>query len=134
MTSDEDDAAKDDAARDDGAEQLEDDDLDEIDDDLDDEDDEGLYDFLDELATVDAEQPTVVAGRSLEDRQEDTRKWIAIALVATFAATSLSALLAVIAGWAQVNDIKSLLEVLLPPLVALTGSVLGFYFGTRDSC
>ncbi len=90
------------------------------------------YDFGLEAQTY-GYPPVEVEGKELERRREDTRRWLAFALVATFAIVVLVALGAVVLGGTSVDDIKSILEVLIPPLVALTGSALGFYFGSRES-
>ena len=56
-----------------------------------------------------------------------------MALVGLFAIVVLLSLCSVVFDWAEVEPVKSMLEVLIPPLVALTGSVLGFYFGVERS-
>ncbi len=48
-------------------------------------------------------------------------------LVILLAVVILIAAIAVVAG-SSVKDIKSMYEVLLPPVVALTGTAMGFYF------
>jgi hypothetical protein len=67
----------------------------------------------------------------IDEAQEKTRGWIALALVcilllivvASFASLWLTSL--------KVADVKGLLEVILAPVVALVGSATGFYFGGK---
>jgi hypothetical protein len=75
-----------------------------------------------------SEPPTLTLGDTIEGHRETTRRWLALILVIVFASAVLFSLASVVLG-APVDDVKSVLEVLIPPLVALTGSVVGFYFG-----
>jgi hypothetical protein len=63
--------------------------------------------------------------------REETRRWLAMALVGLFSGVTVLAMLAVVFDWTDVGNVKSLLEVIVPPIVALTGSALGFYFGVE---
>jgi hypothetical protein len=47
------------------------------------------------------------------------------------AGTIFGAFLLLVLRWASPSDVKDLLTVILPPLIALTGSALGFYFGGK---
>jgi hypothetical protein len=62
-----------------------------------------------------------------EPGREKVRAWLAAALVALLTAVVLAALGAVIAE-VDIDNIKAILEVILPPVVALCGSALGFYY------
>jgi hypothetical protein len=103
------------------------------------------YDFTGEdigpIAVPDGERTTLgpsspdVAGISVRDvrHRETTRRWLAMALVGLFSVVTLLSLMSVVFEWVEVDSVKSLLEVLIPPIVALTGSALGFYFGVERS-
>jgi hypothetical protein len=69
---------------------------------------------------------------TLAEKQEDARRALAIILVLIFAGEVLGAMLAL---WTSnsppINDIKEILTMILGPTVALVGSAMGFYFGTR---
>ena len=90
------------------------------------------YDYTED--DIGPPDPLPTVARPIEEQREDVRRGLAYALVALFGAVLLVSLVAVVTGWADVDDVKSILEVLVPPLVALTGSALGFYFaGERTS-
>jgi uncharacterized membrane protein YagU involved in acid resistance len=57
------------------------------------------------------------------------RALVAGALIALLAVLTCAALIAVIAGVAS-NGVRSITEIVLPPVVALCGSAIGFYFGS----
>jgi len=63
--------------------------------------------------------------------RERVRGWVTTALLAVLGIQILGAFLALILG-ASADDVRSLLEVTLPPVVALAGTALGFYFAERD--
>ncbi len=56
---------------------------------------------------------------------------LALGLVIVLAGIVGGALLLVALGSVSVADMKGLLESVLPPVVALTGTAVGFYFGGR---
>jgi hypothetical protein len=66
--------------------------------------------------------------RTIGERRESMRGLLAGGLTVVFAALVLGAGVATWVGM-PVEAIKAVLEVLLPPVVALTGTALGFYFG-----
>jgi hypothetical protein len=67
-----------------------------------------------------------------QDRfREETRGSLAGRLVWMLAGTIFGAFLLLVLRWASPSDVKDLLTVILPPLIALTGSALGFYFGGK---
>jgi hypothetical protein len=71
--------------------------------------------------------------RSIGRQRERIRGYIALILVVILSAVVLGALtVGMIVNHDRVEDIKGLLEVILPPIVALTGTAMGFYFGGRD--
>jgi len=70
-------------------------------------------------------------GPSLELRQEWTRSWLALILVALLAAVVLLPLLFVyLDRW---DPVKEWFQAALPAIVGLVGSAMGFYFGTRNT-
>lgn len=64
-----------------------------------------------------------------EPARERVRGRIASWLILLLATLSLAALGAVIGG-ADVDDIRGIAEIVLPPVVALCGSAMGFYYGS----
>src|SRR4051794_953126 len=69
---------------------------------------------------------------TIHERRERMRGLLAGGLTLIFATLVIGA---GVAAWTGVTlqTIKELLEVLLPPVVALTGSAMGFYFGGQSS-
>lgn len=65
------------------------------------------------------------------------REWVrgllAGGLAVVFGIVVLGSLGAVVVRGAQVEAVTSLLEVILPPVVALTGTAIGFYFGGQGA-
>jgi hypothetical protein len=66
-----------------------------------------------------------------EPRRERVRGWLAAALVGLVAFEVVAAFLALALG-AETANIRSLLEVLFAPSVALAGSATGFYFAGKS--
>jgi hypothetical protein len=64
-------------------------------------------------------------------RRESVRGWLAGGLVAIVALEVLATFAALVAG-VDVADLRSLIEVLFPPSVALAGSATGFYFAGQN--
>jgi hypothetical protein len=64
-----------------------------------------------------------------ERGRELVRALVAGALIVLLAILTCAALIAVIAG-ADGADVRSITEIVLPPVVALCGSAIGFYFGS----
>jgi hypothetical protein len=62
-------------------------------------------------------------------QRETTRSWLALALVGLLASVSLGLLLLTAFGKLKIEDAKDLIDGILSPLIALTGTALGFYFG-----
>ena len=58
---------------------------------------------------------------------------VAVRLGLLLIVTTLVSLLLLAADWASLDDLVELLKILYAPIVALTGSVLGFYFGGKAS-
>jgi len=69
---------------------------------------------------------------SIHERREWVRGALASGLVVVFAALVLGAGVAVWTGMPAAS-VKDIMQVLLPPVVALTGTALGFYFGGERS-
>lgn len=63
-----------------------------------------------------------------EPGREKIRGRIAIGLVILLAVVCLAGLGAVIAGKTS-QEVREIMEVVLPPVVALCGSAIGFYYG-----
>jgi len=70
--------------------------------------------------------------RSIPERRESTRGILAVGMAIVFALIALGSGIAVWTG-TDVDKVKGLLDVLLPPVVALTGTAMGFYFGGERS-
>ena len=67
----------------------------------------------------------------VEKHREGTRRWLAYGLILLLGTIALLSLAAVAFKWQKTADIKSIVEVLFPPIVALTGSALGFFYGVE---
>ena len=75
------------------------------------------------------QRPTVF---DAEPGRERVRGRVAGALVLLLSTLTLIALIAVVAGVAAA-DVRSIIELVLPPVVALCGSAIGFYFGSNST-
>jgi len=73
--------------------------------------------------------PPIRVAVTLHERRETTRARLAGGLTLVFAVLVLGAGAAVWTGGVDVKDVKDVLQILLSPVVALTGSAIGFYFG-----
>jgi hypothetical protein len=73
----------------------------------------------------------VRVSETTEKHREGTRRWLAFGLLLLLAAIALLSVGAVILGLQNTDDVKSIADVVFPPIVALTGSALGFYFGSE---
>lgn len=70
------------------------------------------------------------ATRDKEPPHPDTvRQFLAYSLVALLALMVLGALCSYIAGWLNVDELKEL-SILITPILTLTGTAIGFYFGS----
>ncbi len=67
-----------------------------------------------------------------EDR-EHARRNLAYGLMALLAVIVIGLLAAVFAAWSSIDEVKDLAGVILTPIVALVGTVSGFYFGGHGS-
>jgi hypothetical protein len=65
----------------------------------------------------------------VQKHREDTRRWLAYGMVLLLAAVTLLSLAAVVFEWQTSDEVRAITEVLFTPIVALTGSALGFFFG-----
>jgi hypothetical protein len=54
-------------------------------------------------------------------------------LVALLAVVSLALIICPAAGWIRIGEAKDLAVAVLTPLVAITGTALGFYFGGQKN-
>jgi hypothetical protein len=80
------------------------------------------------------EPPPVIVLRTVEQQREEKRGEIALLLVRLLAGLGAGALaLLASAGWLRLDiaSIKEILTVVFPSVVALVGTVIGFYFGGR---
>ena len=68
-----------------------------------------------------------------EPRRERMRGYLASALVVILATIAVAAWLSLWLGLATEPEVKDLLGVMLPPVVALVGSAIGFYFGGKQT-
>jgi hypothetical protein len=75
------------------------------------------------------EPPTEVGPYDEREDREMVRGRLAIGLISLLALLTFSALGGVLAG-ADAQSIRSILEVIVPPVVALCGSALGFYYAS----
>lgn len=77
--------------------------------------------------------PTFIVGYSdpIELQREVTRSWLASGLIALLAAVCLMIVIfAFNSGSKEITD--QIMNGILSPLVAIVGSVVGFYFGARS--
>jgi uncharacterized membrane protein YeaQ/YmgE (transglycosylase-associated protein family) len=65
-------------------------------------------------------------------KREQVRGTIAWVLLGIFGATILFSFMALALKWGTHEEIQDMLGILLPPVVGLVGSAIGFYFG-RDT-
>jgi uncharacterized membrane protein YeaQ/YmgE (transglycosylase-associated protein family) len=65
-------------------------------------------------------------------KREQVRGTIAWVLLGIFGATILFSFMALAFKWGTHEEIQDMLGILLPPVVGLVGSAIGFYFG-RDT-
>jgi hypothetical protein len=80
------------------------------------------------------EPPPFIVLRTVEQQREEKRGEIALLLVRLLAGLGAGALaLLASAGWLKLDiaSIKEILTVVFPSVVALVGTVIGFYFGGR---
>jgi len=83
---------------------------------------------------VPSEPPPHFVLRTVEQQREEKRGEIALLLVRLLAGLGAGALaLLASAGWLKLDiaSIKEILTVIFPSVVALVGTVTGFYFGGR---
>ena len=62
-------------------------------------------------------------------KREQVRGTIAWFLLGLLSMTVVFAFTAVARNWTDYENIKDMLGILLPPIVGLVGSAIGFYFG-----
>lgn len=65
--------------------------------------------------------------------REKTRSRLAQILVWLLVVASLTLIGATAAGWLTLDEAKTLAGVVFSPLIAVTGTALGFYFGGRSA-
>ena len=68
-----------------------------------------------------------------EPARDRLRGWLAVALLAMLAVVVAAAWVSLWWSLATEAEIKDLLGVILPPIVALVGSAIGFYFGGKPA-
>ncbi|MFF0818413.1 hypothetical protein ACFYVR_25190 [Rhodococcus sp. NPDC003318] len=62
---------------------------------------------------------------------DETRRTIAMILVILLALVTIGSLASFIAGWLEVGELKEL-GIILTPVLTLTGTAVGFYFGANN--
>ncbi|MGH6662554.1 MAG: hypothetical protein ACREB6_13525 [Rhodospirillales bacterium] len=67
-----------------------------------------------------------------EEDRERLRGVIAIIIVGLLVGIVIFSFVTLWFKWVAVTDLKSVLELVLSPIVALVGSVTGFYYGGRS--
>lgn len=72
-------------------------------------------------------------GWSPEKTRESYRGAIAGSLIGVLAVIVIFSLVSLVAWQSKLADVKSLLEILLPVVVTLVGTVVGFYFGVKQT-
>jgi hypothetical protein len=70
----------------------------------------------------------IMAREGIPEKQENARRQIALSLLGILAFIVAFSMISLAAGWAEREDIASLLELLLPPLVPLATAAVAFYF------
>lgn len=90
---------------------------------------EALSDYA--FSVDDLEAPTTEE-YDPEPQREELRGILAVALVAILAAIVGLSFIAIWWDWATPEEVRELLSALFPPLVALAGTALGFYFGGHN--
>lgn len=71
--------------------------------------------------------------QSIEASYRDKiRGWMALVLLSTFSIEIIAMLLAVLWAGADIEKVKNIAIIILPPTTALLGSVAGFYYGSES--
>jgi hypothetical protein len=73
--------------------------------------------------------PSYRVGVRRETGREATRRHVALILVGVLGTIALGLVVFVAAGWLSIEEAKDLSAAVLSPIVAVTGTALGFYFG-----
>lgn len=68
-----------------------------------------------------------------EPNRDKVRGYLALSLVVLLVAVIIAGWVTLWTGVVKEPEIKDLLGVILPPVVALVGSALGFYFGGKPT-
>ncbi len=72
--------------------------------------------------------------RTISDRREDARRWIAYLIVACFFITIAGSFIIFIwHGDNKIDDVIKLIQAIIAPVVAIVGAVTGFYFSNTNS-
>jgi hypothetical protein len=93
--------------------------------------DDGLPPATEEIDVELPRQPANEKPYDPEPRRERMRGALASGLVLILAAVAAAAWITIWARLATEAEVKDLLGVMLPPVVALVGSAIGFYFGGK---
>jgi len=83
------------------------------------------------LPTIEGQRPSLV-GYDPEPRRELLRGVLAASLVGLIFTVVLGSFLSIALHWADAADLRQILDVLFPPVIALCGTALGFYFGGKS--
>jgi hypothetical protein len=76
--------------------------------------------------------PPLPIANDIEIAQENTRKYLALALLGLLGIEVLAALLAALFICSQLN-MKDALSIVFGPTIALVGAATGFYFGSNST-
>jgi hypothetical protein len=92
---------------------------------------EGELDYSGERP-LDRLEPPAARPYDPEPQREKVRAHVTYGLIAAVCLYALVALIALIAGWTVVDELEAVV-LFFTPLITLTGTALGFYFGGKQS-
>jgi hypothetical protein len=90
-------------------------------------------DAIEEIDVALPNRPTQERPYDPEPNRDKVRGYLAIALVVLLVGVLVAAWASLWSGLVTEPEVKDLLSVMLPPVVALVGSALGFYFGGKPT-
>jgi hypothetical protein len=88
---------------------------------------------IEEIDLALPDRPTRERPYDPEPSRDKVRGYLAVALIVLLAAVVVAAWASIWFGLVTEPEVKDLLGVMLPPVVALVGSALGFYFGGKST-
>lgn len=63
--------------------------------------------------------------------EDEARKYMAYALLSLLSFIIVYILVGVVCDWLEIEDAKSLLQLILSPVIALVSAATGFYYGAK---